>query len=96
MHELPNALQCAPRQLSHKQSGAQGCTNVGSEHTPPHKGTAARCKGLGAARQRCRTTGTQKMTDVASARTDLSAGGTSGLNSHSTIGSAIGRWLCGS
>lgn len=40
--------------------------------------------------------GSQKIALVASIRADLSAGGHSGLNSHSTIGSMIGRWLCGS
>ena len=40
--------------------------------------------------------GSQKIALVASVRADRSAGGHSGLNSHSTIGSVIGRWLCGS
>lgn len=40
--------------------------------------------------------GSQKIALVASVRADFSAGGHSGLNSHSTIGSVIGRWLCGS
>lgn len=48
------------------------------------------------AHQRCRVTGSQKIALVASIRADLSAGGHSGLDSHSTIGSVIGRWLCGS
>ena len=40
--------------------------------------------------------GSQKIALVASVRADRSAGGHSGLNSHITIGSVIGRWLCGS